>query len=362
MSYQPPHHGPYPPQYLQHPRQHPQQPIQPPQFLYNNINPAQQPYQYGKPVVYPQVSFSNFNAYGQAFNNQHHPQQPLPQQQPQQQQQQPPPPPPQDPPQPQYVNPADLFQAPMVSSIPSQFSSLGTSQYTEQPAVPITNNNTNNDVNLSPVMPTVSAAQPPYYPASSAGQGDNNSYGQYPQIAQKSPVPMQAKAAPASAPTPTPAAAPTPATMAPIPSSAPTPVAAPIATPASVPPSAPPSASKMPTPNSAPAPTRKPIPQVVVPAPSLEVQQKMKQQTSKKQAQRKSSNLSAQKPGKPPIDYQVLLLSLADEYLNAAHSHGTMVALQRREMDVEEYYKLLATGLGCLEAVLKVSGYLTPCD
>ena len=358
MSYQQPHHGPYPPQYLQHPpRQHPQQPIQPPQFLYNNINPAQQPYQYGKPVIYPQVTFSNYNAYGHAFNNQHHPQQPLPRQQPQQQQQQqpPPPPPPQDPPQPQYVNPADLFQAPMASSIPSHFPPLATSQYAEQPAVPVTNN-TNNDVNRSPVMPTVSATQSPYYPASSTGQGDNNPYGQYPQIAQNSPVPIQAKAAPASAPTPT------PATMTPLPSSAQTPVAAPIATSVSVPPSAPPSAPQMPAPNSAPTPARRPIPQVVIPAPSPEVQQKMKQQTSKKQTQRKSSNLSAQKPGKPPIDYQVLLLSLADEYLNAAHSHGTMVALQRREMDLEEYYKLLATGLGCLEAVLKVSGYLTPCD
>ena len=355
MSYQQPHHGPYPPQYLQHPpRQHPQQPIQPPQFLYNNINPAQQPYQYGKPVVYPQVTFSNYNAYGHTFNNQHHPQQPLPRQQPQQQQQQQPPPP-QDPPQPQYVNPADLFQAPMASSIPSHFPPLATSQYAEQPAVPVTNN-TNNDVNRSPVMPTVSATQSPYYPASSTGQGDNNPYGQYPQIAQNSPVPIQAKAAPASAPTPT------PATMTPLPSSAQTPVAAPIATSVSVPPSAPPSAPQMPAPNSAPTPARRPIPQVVIPAPSPEVQQKMKQQTSKKQTQRKSSNLSAQKPGKPPIDYQVLLLSLADEYLNAAHSHGTMVALQRREMDLEEYYKLLATGLGCLEAVLKVSGYLTPCD
>ena len=55
------------------------------------------------------------------------------------------------------------------------------------------------------------------------------------------------------------------------------------------------------------------------------------------------------------MDYQVLLLSLADEYLDAAHSHGTRVALSRRESDLEEYYKLVATGLGCLEAVLKVS-------
>jgi hypothetical protein len=71
--------------------------------------------------------------------------------------------------------------------------------------------------------------------------------------------------------------------------------------------------------------------------------------------------MAPQKSTKPPIDYQVLLLAMADEYLNVAHSNGTMVALLRREMEVEEYYKLVATGLGCLEAVLKVgvnSAYL----
>lgn len=55
------------------------------------------------------------------------------------------------------------------------------------------------------------------------------------------------------------------------------------------------------------------------------------------------------------MDYQVLLLSLADEYLNAAHSQGTTMALSTKQDDVEEYYKLISTGLGCLEAVLKVS-------
>lgn len=62
---------------------------------------------------------------------------------------------------------------------------------------------------------------------------------------------------------------------------------------------------------------------------------------------------------KPPIDYQVLLLSLADEYLNAAHVRGTTTSLTANETDVEEYYKLVATGLGCLEAVLKVSEMLS---
>lgn len=64
------------------------------------------------------------------------------------------------------------------------------------------------------------------------------------------------------------------------------------------------------------------------------------------------------KSTKPPVDYQVLLLSLADEYLNAAHARGTTTSLTARETDVEEYYKLVATGLGCLEAVLKVGELL----
>ncbi|KAI1914052.1 hypothetical protein LOZ61_002471 [Ophidiomyces ophidiicola] len=56
---------------------------------------------------------------------------------------------------------------------------------------------------------------------------------------------------------------------------------------------------------------------------------------------------------KQPIDYQILLLSLADEYLDAAHSQGTILAASHQEADVEQYYKLVATGLCCIEAVMK---------
>ena len=56
----------------------------------------------------------------------------------------------------------------------------------------------------------------------------------------------------------------------------------------------------------------------------------------------------------PPLDYQLLLLSLAEDYFAAAHGQGSMIALARREVEMEKYYKLIATGLGCLEAVLKV--------
>lgn len=48
-----------------------------------------------------------------------------------------------------------------------------------------------------------------------------------------------------------------------------------------------------------------------------------------------------------PIDYQLLLLSLADEYL--------LAALSQHDQDVNEYCKLVATSLGCMEALLKVS-------
>lgn len=66
------------------------------------------------------------------------------------------------------------------------------------------------------------------------------------------------------------------------------------------------------------------------------------------------SNVQAPGNATPPLDYQLLLLSLAEDYFAAAHGQGSMVALARREVEMEKYYKLIATGLGCLEAVLKV--------
>ncbi len=55
----------------------------------------------------------------------------------------------------------------------------------------------------------------------------------------------------------------------------------------------------------------------------------------------------------PPLDYQLLLLSLAEEYFAAAYGFGSMVDIARRESKMQSYYKMMATGLGCLEAVLK---------
>lgn len=55
----------------------------------------------------------------------------------------------------------------------------------------------------------------------------------------------------------------------------------------------------------------------------------------------------------PSVDYQMLLISLADEYFTAAYACGSVTALAQQEAEVHTYYKLVATGLGCLEAVLK---------
>lgn len=55
----------------------------------------------------------------------------------------------------------------------------------------------------------------------------------------------------------------------------------------------------------------------------------------------------------PPVDYQVLLLSLAEEFFAAAYNYGSMADIAQREPEVQAYYKLIATGLGCLEAVLR---------
>lgn len=295
MSYPPPHNGQYPPQYLQQPQHHQPHP-QPSQY---NVSPNAPYPQYGKPMLYPQVLIPAYPAYGQQHQQPqyHHQQQ-------QQQQQQPLPR--------QYVSPPSTSfqpQAPpshYVHGHPSPTPQYGGRAATS-PAVPVTGHAP------SPALPPS-----PYYSISSPSMP--NAYGQYPAAAQVS-SPTRPQPRPATQPQP---------------------------------------ASSAASPASAPAPQQ--IPQVVIPArppaSSPEVPQKMPAKApAKKQLQRLQSQPSVEKESKPPIDYQVLLLALADEYFNAAHSKGTMVALQRREMEMEEYYKLVATGLGCLEAVLKVRSF-----
>ena len=54
-----------------------------------------------------------------------------------------------------------------------------------------------------------------------------------------------------------------------------------------------------------------------------------------------------------PLDYQLLLLSLAEEYFAVAHGYRSIGDTAHRETKMQSYYKMMATGLGCLEAVLK---------
>lgn len=55
------------------------------------------------------------------------------------------------------------------------------------------------------------------------------------------------------------------------------------------------------------------------------------------------------------LDYHSLLLSLAEDYFAAARDRSSLTGLLRKELEIQTYHKLIATGLACLEAVLKVS-------
>jgi hypothetical protein len=48
-----------------------------------------------------------------------------------------------------------------------------------------------------------------------------------------------------------------------------------------------------------------------------------------------------------------MLLSAADEYIAAARGMGALVARDKQEADVRQYYKLMATGMGCMDTVLR---------
>lgn len=54
-----------------------------------------------------------------------------------------------------------------------------------------------------------------------------------------------------------------------------------------------------------------------------------------------------------PVDTPMLLIALAEEYFAAAHKIGPSVARVMVEDLVDEYQRLIATGLGCLEAAFK---------
>jgi len=58
-------------------------------------------------------------------------------------------------------------------------------------------------------------------------------------------------------------------------------------------------------------------------------------------------------PSIPQIDHAQLLISLAEEYFEAAHKLAPSISLAMTTENVEVYQKLIATGLGCLETTLK---------
>ncbi|KAF2633217.1 hypothetical protein BU25DRAFT_380409 [Macroventuria anomochaeta] len=54
-----------------------------------------------------------------------------------------------------------------------------------------------------------------------------------------------------------------------------------------------------------------------------------------------------------PADLSVMLLSAADEYITAARGMGSIIARQKKNGDVQQYYKLMSTAMGCMDAVLR---------
>lgn len=55
-----------------------------------------------------------------------------------------------------------------------------------------------------------------------------------------------------------------------------------------------------------------------------------------------------------PDELRHVLLALVDEFTNAAHA---LLPLDDKSTEWTRYYKLMATGMGCLEAILKVEDY-----
>ena len=96
------------------------------------------------------------------------------------------------------------------------------------------------------------------------------------------------------------------------------------------------------------------VPVCDVPAP----QKRSTQHVIKQQAAPVSSPLtelnSSQLPPTPEvhIDYQAVLLALADEYISAAYSMSASLATSDEEDLCEEYHIFISTAMGCLESVL----------
>jgi Cohesin loading factor len=55
----------------------------------------------------------------------------------------------------------------------------------------------------------------------------------------------------------------------------------------------------------------------------------------------------------PQLDRPALLMSLAEEYFDAAHSLAPSVSVAMTDTNVETYEKLISTGLACLDTAMK---------
>jgi hypothetical protein len=65
------------------------------------------------------------------------------------------------------------------------------------------------------------------------------------------------------------------------------------------------------------------------------------------------SQMSPVKPTAPPLDYPLLVISLAEEYFAAAHELAPSVVVSMTAENVHEYHKLITMGLECLSIALK---------
>ncbi|KAB8300099.1 hypothetical protein EYC80_000331 [Monilinia laxa] len=63
--------------------------------------------------------------------------------------------------------------------------------------------------------------------------------------------------------------------------------------------------------------------------------------------------VSHPKPPIAPLNYPLLMVSLAEEYFGAAHELAPAVAVAMTEANVHEYHKLITVGLECLTIALK---------
>ncbi|KAF1990076.1 hypothetical protein K402DRAFT_325508 [Aulographum hederae CBS 113979] len=93
-----------------------------------------------------------------------------------------------------------------------------------------------------------------------------------------------------------------------------------------------------------PTPQTKPQPQVIV---------QRKPSTPSSSTSSKITKSKPQRDVPAPFDYSIVLMGLADEYITAARQMGPQVALAQRAEEKEQYYKLVATGMGCMAAALK---------